>query len=146
MFTIRTSRQPDRPVLLGIWRRAVRATHDFLTPQHFTELETIVAESYLPHAALWVAVDGQDRAVGFMGLSQTHIDTLFIDPDLRGKGIGTMLVEHARQSAGAVTVDVNEQNGQAVGFYDRLGFRQTGRSEVDDEGRPYPLLHLRMIA
>lgn len=42
------------------------------------------------------------------------------------------------------TVDVNEQNTQAVGFYARAGFTVTGRSPVDDEGRPYPLLHLAL--
>jgi putative acetyltransferase len=40
-------------------------------------------------------------------------------------------------------VDVNEQNDGAIGFYGHLGFEVTGRSEFDDQGRPYPLLHLR---
>jgi len=41
------------------------------------------------------------------------------------------------------SVDVNEQNQQAVGFYRRLGFEVEGRSEVDSMGKPFPLLHLR---
>jgi len=41
------------------------------------------------------------------------------------------------------TTDVNEQNSQAVGFYGKMGFKRTGRSPVDDQGRPYPLIHLR---
>ena len=41
------------------------------------------------------------------------------------------------------TVDVNEQNHGAVGFYRHIGFEVTGRSDLDDQGRPYPLLHLR---
>jgi len=39
---------------------------------------------------------------------------------------------------------VNEQNLQGVGFYLHMGFVETGRSETDDQGRPYPLLHLRL--
>jgi putative acetyltransferase len=39
-------------------------------------------------------------------------------------------------------VNVNEQNAQAVGFYSRSGFVVVGRSELDDAGRPYPLLHM----
>jgi hypothetical protein len=41
-------------------------------------------------------------------------------------------------------VDVNEQNGQAVGFYLRMGFATEGRSELDGMGKPYPLLHMRL--
>jgi putative acetyltransferase len=37
---------------------------------------------------------------------------------------------------------VNEQNAQAVGFYEHLGFQRTGRSDKDSQGRPYPLIHL----
>lgn len=49
---------------------------------------------------------------------------------------------HAIAALGARRVDVNEQNEQALGFYRRLGFAQVGRSPLDGEGRPYPLLHL----
>ncbi|KPR39388.1 acetyltransferase, partial [Citrobacter freundii] len=37
---------------------------------------------------------------------------------------------------------VNEQNEQAVGFYKKMGFTVTGRTEVDDLGRAHPLLNL----
>ncbi|MDO2162471.1 hypothetical protein Q2430_27050, partial [Escherichia coli] len=33
-------------------------------------------------------------------------------------------------------------NEQAVGFYKKVGFKVTGRSEGDDLGKPYPLLNL----
>jgi putative acetyltransferase len=38
---------------------------------------------------------------------------------------------------------VNEQNRSALAFYEHLGFERTGRSPVDGQGRPYPLIHLR---
>lgn len=41
-------------------------------------------------------------------------------------------------------VDVNEQNNEAVGFYLHLGFHQTGRSELDSMGKPFPLLNLEL--
>lgn len=43
---------------------------------------------------------------------------------------------------GEVYVDVNEQNEQAHRFYLSQGFKQVGRSELDDDGRPYPILNL----
>jgi putative acetyltransferase len=47
---------------------------------------------------------------------------------------------------GELTVDVNEQNPAACGFYEALGFVVVGRSPVDDDGRPFRLLHMRRPA
>ncbi|MGQ7114903.1 GNAT family N-acetyltransferase, partial [Escherichia sp. TWPC-MK] len=59
--------------------------------------------------------------------------------------VGRMLVEHALSMAPELTTNVNEQNEQAVGFYKKVGFKVTGRSEVDDLGKPYPLLNLAYV-
>jgi len=45
-----------------------------------------------------------------------------------------------------MSVDVNEQNPEAVGFYLHIGFVQTGRSPLYGEGHPLPLLHLSLPA
>ena len=69
---------------------------------------------------------------------------LFIAPQARGKGVGTLLASHAIRVQGATKVDVNEQNEQALGFYKHLGFEVIGRSSLDGQGKPYPLLHMRL--
>ena len=69
---------------------------------------------------------------------------VIVDPVAGGTGVGRRLVEHARSLAPALTTDVNAENEQALGFYRRLGFVETGRSERDGQGRPYPLIHLRL--
>jgi putative acetyltransferase len=56
-----------------------------------------------------------------------------------------MLLCHARHLKGALTVDVNEQNPEAVRFYEACGFAVVGRSEVDGSGRPFPLLHMQEV-
>ena len=40
-------------------------------------------------------------------------------------------------------VTVNEQNPQAVGFYEHLGFQTYKRTECDGEGNPYPLSYMK---
>ncbi|WP_049622577.1 acetyltransferase [Frateuria defendens] len=142
---LRASNEEDALALLDIWRRAVRATHHFLSPEDFAAIEAIV-ERYVVQATFWVVVDETGRPLGFMAVSAAHIEALFVDPDRHGQGIGARLVAHAARlatPAGVLTVEVNEQNAQAVGFYRHLGFRQTGRTDVDGDGRPYPLLQLR---
>lgn len=131
----------DRAV--EIWRASVDATHDFLTTEDRAAIGREVAD-FLPGMPLWLAVDGDDRAIGFLLMNDSHMVALFIDPRHRGRGVGRALVDHATTLHAAITTDVNEQNGQAVGFYARLGFAPTGRSDRDGQGRPYPLVHLRL--
>jgi putative acetyltransferase len=142
MPRIRPSTSLDGPRVLDIWRNAVDATHDFLAPNDRRNIEKEVT-SFLPTAPLWLAVDDNDCALGFMLLSDGHMEALFIDPANRGTGVGRVLVQHALRLHPSLTTDVNEQNNQAIGFYERLGFQRTGRSEIDGQGRLYPLIHLR---
>ncbi|WP_322788825.1 acetyltransferase [Sphingobium cloacae] len=127
---------------MRIWRDAVDATHDFLKPEDRDAIEAELS-GFLPIAPLWLATDIEDRPLGFMLLDGAHMEALFIDPARRGQGIGRALVRHALALHPILSTDVNEQNAQAVGFYDRLGFTRTGRSERDGQGRLYPLIHLR---
>lgn len=141
MQAIRPSRPGDGERTIEIWRRAVDATHDFLSPQDRLAIDEMVC-GFLPHAALWLAVDADDYPLGFMLIDNGHMEALFVDPACRGVGVGAALVRHGLSLHPSMTTDVNEQNGQAVGFYETMGFRRTGRSPVDGQGRPYPLIHL----
>ena len=138
---IRPATARDAPRNLEIWRNAVAATHGFLASEDLARIDAMVAD-WLPGAKLWVLVDEADFPLGFMALTGAHIDALFVDPDRHGSGVGRTLISHARSLHGALTVDVNEQNTRAVGFYERMGFERTGRSPTDDQALPYPLLHL----
>ncbi|WP_367379994.1 acetyltransferase [Brucella pseudogrignonensis] len=144
MIHIRKSNPADAPALTAIWRASVLATHDFLSREDFAEIEKLVGEQYLPNVEVDV-IEDDGKPVGFMGMTDNNIDSLFISPDQRGKGIGKHMIAHAKKR-GTLTVDVNEQNTQGVGFYRHVGFVETGRSETDDQGRPYPLLHLKLEA
>ncbi|BBW78811.1 acetyltransferase [Klebsiella michiganensis] len=141
VISIRRSRHDEEKKLIAIWRRSVDATHDFLSKEYRAELEDLVS-AFLPEAPLWVAVTEKDEPVAFMLLTGEHMDALFVDPTVRGCGVGKLLIEHALTLAPKLTTNVNEQNEQAVGFYKKMGFKVTGRSETDDLGKPYPLLNL----
>ncbi len=41
-----------------------------------------------------------------------------------------------------VTAETDEGNPAAHGFYEHMGFKVAGRSEFDDYGNPFPILHL----
>ena len=70
---------------------------------------------------------------------------LFLSPKVRGKGLGKQLLQYAVQDYGVRELTVNEQNPQAVGFYEYLGFQTYKRTEYDEEGNPYPLLYMKLV-
>lgn len=142
-IAIRRATTADLPRALDIWRAAVDATHDFLSPEHRAEIDAMVEHEHLPNADLWVATDTAGRVQGFLGMGADEIDSLFVDPAVHGQGFGSALVAHALALVPGVKVDANEQALQAIAFYERRGFVRTGRSASDPMGRPYPLIHFR---
>ncbi len=132
----------DYETLAGIWERSVMATHDFLKKDDFNEIKAALIPDYFPNVDLYAITDNGWYS-GFIGLSLTSIEMLFIDSGRRGQGYGSALVEFAKQE-GATKVDVNEQNPSALNFYKAKGFRIISRDETDDAGRPYPILHLSL--
>lgn len=141
---LRVVRGPEEyPALVRVWRSSVDATHDFLAAADRDAIEARLASDYFPQVRLTVAeVDG--AVAGFAGTAGDDLAMLFVHADARGRGVGRALLDHAVRELGVRTVDVNEQNAQAVGFYAHSGFAVTGRSATDGEGRPYSLLHLAL--
>ena len=144
-MTIRAARSEDQDSLVGIWLRSVRATHTFLSEDDIQSLLPFVRDELVPGSELelWVLADDAGAVIGFTGLSGADVAALFLDPDHLRRGGGRMLIEHARRLKGVLTVDVNEQNPDAVRFYEATGFETIGRSPTDDAGRPFPVLHMR---
>ena len=129
--------------LADVWERSVRATHDFLLPGEVERLRAVVPDALEGVPRLLVA-EVAGAPVGFLGMDGDFVEMLFVDSDWRGRGVGRVLMARATEALGAREVSVNEQNLQAVGFYERLGFRAYRRTPVDGGGRPYPLLYMRL--
>ena len=140
---IRPAVAADHPHLLALWLASVRATHAFLGEDDVQALVPVVREVVLPGLEIWVLEFVPGAPAGFMGLDGAAVEALFVAPDHFRKGVGKMLLAHARRLKGALSVDVNEQNPQALAFYLQCGFVQVGRSALDAAGRPFPILHLR---
>ncbi len=139
---IRVCDKADYPALVDVWERSVRATHTFLSDEAINEIKAELAPCHFPNVNLYViTLDGVIS--GFVGLVKDKIEMLFIDDDRRGRGLGTQLINHA-VNLGARLDDVNEQNPKAFEFYKAKGFHVVSRDELDEAGRPYPILHLSL--
>lgn len=85
------------------------------------------------------------KLIGFSGVADQRLEMLFIHPDYFGQGIGKKLLENSITEFAVTQVDVNEDNPQALGFYEKQGFKVVGRSEKDPSGKPYPILHMELF-
>lgn len=129
--------------LLTVWETAVTATHAFLQPPEIAQIKQFVPEALnqVPH--LIVVTTDEHLPVAFMGITDHHLDMLFVAADYRGQGIGTQLMHTAQTNYRVTTVTVNAENPQALGFYQHLGFEKVTYQSRDEQGGPHPVLGLR---
>ena len=130
--------------LLNIWEDSVRATHLFLSDEEVIQIKEYVPQALNGVEHLTVAENEDDKPIAFMGTENSRLEMLFLLPTERGKGLGKKLIQYGIKNYGITEVTVNEQNPQAVGFYEHLGFETYKRTEHDEEGNPYPLLYMKL--
>lgn len=82
--------------------------------------------------------------IAFMGIEDTKLEMLFIKNSERGKGLGKQLLNYGIENYDINEVAVNEQNPSAKSFYEYMGFQTYKRSEIDEQGNPYPILYMRL--
>lgn len=128
--------------IMLVWESSVKAIHHFLKQEDFEFYQNILP-GFFPELDLYV-LRSEEEIVAFMGISGKNLEMLFVSGEVRGKGYGKTLLECAINKFHITEVDVNEQNRQAVGFYEKFGFNVVGRSEKDSMGKDYPILHLRL--
>ena len=128
--------------LLDVWERSVRATHLFLQDAQVEAIKTYVPQALRGVERLVVAEAA--RPVAFMGAQAGRLEMLFVAPEQRGRGLGRRLLGLAVRDCGVRELTVNEQNPQAVGFYEHMGFAAYKRTDLDEQGDPYPLLYMRL--
>ncbi|OME30495.1 GNAT family N-acetyltransferase [Paenibacillus sp. FSL E2-0274] len=131
-------------LLLNIWESSVRHTHLFLSEQDIDALRPLVMQALEGISDLFAFTDDEEQLIGFIGVQNNKIEMLFVEPAVMGKGVGKALVAYVMQELDVHLVDVNEQNPQALGFYEHMGFQVFERSALDEQGNPFPILHMSL--
>ena len=130
--------------LLELWENSVRATHLFLSETEINGIKKYVPEALKNVSRLVIAENEKGLPVAFMGTEGQKLEMLFVAPEERGKGLGKALIKYGMETYSLNELAVNEQNPQAKGFYEHLGFQVSKRTEVDEQGNPYPLLYMEV--
>lgn len=128
--------------LLEVWEQSVRATHLFLSDSEINHIKEYVPQALEGIEHLIIAQQ-EDAPAAFMGIADGTLEMLFIAPKERGKGLGKQLLCYGMEHYAVRKLAVNEQNPQARGFYEHMGFTVYKRMETDEQGGPYPLLYMR---
>lgn len=128
--------------LLAVWEGSVRATHLFLSDGEIKSIKEYVPQALNGIAHLVIAEDEAGRPAAFMGIEDGTLEMLFISPEERGKGLGKRLIQYGIANYDVQRLAVNEQNPQAKGFYEHMGFRVYKRTDLDEQGNPYPILYM----
>ncbi len=131
--------------LLDVWESSVRATHFFLPDSEIKKIKESVASALSKVKHLIVCENQADQPMAFLGIEKGRLEMLFVSPPDRGRGVGKKLLQYGIKKYDISEVAVNEQNSQAVGFYEHMGFKSHRKTDFDEEGRPYPLLYMKLI-
>lgn len=129
--------------LLIVWKNSVKETHLFLSKDEIENIEPYVFQALNNIKHLIIETDDNGDSIAFMGIEDNKLEMLFIAPDFREKGLGKKLLLYGIENYQVNELDVNEQNPQAKGFYEYMGFKVYKRDELDAQGNPYPILHMR---
>lgn len=129
--------------LVNIWEDSVNATHTFLSKVEIKNIKQYVPKllQEVPHL---IVVKSGNELMAFMGVNNKKIEMIFVKSKMRNQGIGKSLINYGINNFQINEVTVNEDNNQAVSFYEHLGFKVFKRTNLDEQGNPYPILYMKI--
>lgn len=112
----------DIESVLQIWLGASLKAHHFISASYWQDELQNMREVYLPSAVNYIYKDEGLQIKGFISLCDDNVAALFVDPASQGLGIGKQLLAKAKSLNKQLSLNVYEQNTDAVGFYEKQGF------------------------
>ncbi|MGX7677867.1 N-acetyltransferase family protein [Jatrophihabitans sp. DSM 45814] len=121
------------------------ATMPYLPPQrrNHEQVSWWVESVLLRTCRIWVAVRDSE-ILGYAALEGDVLEHLYLRPDVRREGIGTLLLDEVKKHRpGGVTLHVFQQNTDARAFYERRGFTVLETSDGQQNMERLPDMTLR---
>jgi GNAT superfamily N-acetyltransferase len=137
--TIRGADPADGSGIGDVWLAAWRATFDFPPGHPDDDVRTWLGTELLAKRETWVATDSSGQVVALMALSPTMVDQLYVAPDWIGMGVGSRLMDLAKQRRpDGLDLYCFAVNTRARAFYERRGFVAVwiGDGSANEERQP----------
>ncbi|MFG3098967.1 GNAT family N-acetyltransferase [Streptomyces sp. NPDC048182] len=144
---IRDAVEADASAIARVHMDSRAAAMPYLPPQRRGHVEVArwVREVVLRECRVWVAVRGAE-VVGYAALDGDVLDHLYLRPDVRRQGVGTLLLDEVRRgSPGGVSLHVFQQNTGARAFYERHGFVVVDTNDGERNMEKLPDMTLRWV-
>ena len=143
---IRRAESTDAPEVANVFIASQEDALPFLRKLHTPE-DTVafITDDVFTKDDVWIAIEG-DRIVGMMALAGTHVDHLYLLPAHYRRGIGTKLLDKAKElSPDRLTLYAFAVNVRARAFYERYGFVaiEFGDGSGNEAGQPDVLYEWR---
>lgn len=117
---IRRLEKDDLEAVMRIWKSENIKAHSFISKEYWENNYNYVKEN-LPNAEIYVYSLKED-IMGFIGLNKNYIEGLFVDTSNQCNGIGTSLLNKAKENRNNLTLNVYKKNLNAINFYKKNGF------------------------
>ena len=130
--TVRRGGSADAGVAADLWLRARAAARATIPPPRHTneDVRRWFASHVVQELELWLAESVDREVVGMLVLDGPWVDQLYLDPDWIGRGIGTRLIEFAKnQRPAGLRLWTFASNRRAQRFYERNGFLEVQRTD-----------------
>ena len=142
---IRLAGAADAAAIAHIHMASRAAAMPYLPPQRrdHHEVSRWVEEVLLTSCHMLVAVRDAE-ILGFAALDGEMLEHLYLRPDARRQGIGTLLLDEVKRcSPGGVSLHVFQQNTDARAFYEAHGFTVLDTSDGQRNMENLPDMTLR---
>jgi putative acetyltransferase len=121
---VRAAQPDDGPVLAGIAERSYRSAFEGILEEDALESrnKTFFIERFASSWERVLVALADNQPIGFLLMTNGHIDMLFMDPQASGQGGGALLLKEA-EVLGAKSLECFRDNHGARRFYERHGWQ-----------------------
>jgi GNAT superfamily N-acetyltransferase len=142
---LRRATPADARAMAVVWLASFKATYRFPPGHPDEDVRRWIRDEVVPRAETWVAVEDDGTIVGLLSLVDDELDQLYVRPDRLGRGIGSRLLDLAKERRpGGLALFTFQVNAQARAFYEQRGFNPTcgmsGTQPRRRQGRARPWL------
>lgn len=132
---IRDYRADDIDQILAIWLSASIKAHTFIESAFWESKVSEMRDVYIP-ASETLVYEAEGKVVGFYSLYENNLAAIFVVPSSQGRGLGSALLDDAKDRRNRLQLTVYKENTSSIKFYEKHKFTLRGEQIDEHTGHP----------